>query len=92
MGQYCCLSTELWPLIDVRIVTLRTSLMNFDQISYTLYWLDLGFRLKLGKFYKFLTKLWPLINANILFWLNIVNMNKYILFKFYLYVCTYQNS
>ena len=51
MGKFCQISTELWPLIYVKMFIPRRS----------------GLGLKMGKFCQICTELWPLIYVIILF-------------------------
>ena len=75
--------TELWPLIDVRILfplnILRTNWWILTKICICI---DIDKGLLHDNFCKFITVLWPLIDDRILFLLNILRTNLWTLAKF----------
>ena len=71
MGKFRQISTELWPLIYVKILFPGSILSIIDRFSSNFVYefipgmSDLG--LKMGKFCLISTELWPLIYIKILF-------------------------
>ena len=71
MGKLCQISTELWPLIYVKILFpgsyLEHLLTKFLQTCYEFILGRSGLGLKMGKFAEVSTELWPLNYVKILF-------------------------
>ena len=72
MGKFCQISTELWPLIYVKILFQVSNLSIYRPVFFKL---CIGVHIRkesfaiedLGKFRQISTELWPLIYVKILF-------------------------
>ena len=86
MDFFCQFWTALRPLFGVRFFYaqyLVNWFVDFDQILYMhWYWQNVDLGWLNNMFCSFLTTLWPLIDFNILFMLNILWTNWWILIKF----------
>ena len=86
------ISTELWPLIDIRNWFSLSILAIFLPIFFklTIYKeLILGrfvLGLQMGKFRQISTELWPLIDVRNLFSLSVLGISLSIFFKLYMRV------
>ena len=92
-------STELWPLIDVKICQFLEEWMDFDKILFMHWYIWSMLWLTNIIFLNFSKELWPLIDFRIMFMLNILWNNCWIWSKsgsyidiFYAKTCNNKNE